>query len=160
MKQAIAYLNKQNPLLLAGGVALIIGVVYYLARKTVSDVVTGAGGLVSGNNAITESAKDFDGNVVDAYQGKGVLGTLGATVNAITGGAAASVGSWIGGLLATDYASEDLYYTVTFPNGDRHAVGSTTVSKDGYFNKTVPPYTNSRWRIGTDATGKRVAKAA
>lgn len=151
MKQVTDYLTKQNPLLLAGAAIAVIAAVYFLARKTVTDVVEGAGGLLSGNNDLTKDTP---------YEDMGILGTLGAAVDKVAGGATSKIGSWIGGLLASDVHSEDVFYTVTFPGGDRHAVQSTIVSNDGYFNKTIPPYANSRWRLGMDATGKRVAKAA
>ena len=76
----------------------IVGVlvVYYIARKVLPQI----GGLVSGNNAITQNQTDASGQPVTAYQGAGVLGTLGATANSASGGVFASIGEWIGGRLA------------------------------------------------------------
>lgn len=88
MKAATAYLTKQNPLMLAAGVVLVIGAVYYLGRQTVKDVASVAGGVVSGNNALTQGT---------AYEGAGVLGTLGAAVNQASGGFFETTGSKIGG---------------------------------------------------------------
>lgn len=82
------YLAKQNPLMLAAGVVLVIGVVYYLGRKTVKDVASAAGGVLSGDNALTEGTP---------YQGAGVLGTLGAAANEASGGFLESTGHRIGG---------------------------------------------------------------
>lgn len=91
-----AALAKQNPLMLAGAAALIIGLVYVLGRKTITDTVNAAAGAVSGNNAITQNQRDLDGNVVDAYEGRGILGTVGATFNSASGGIFASIGGAIG----------------------------------------------------------------
>ena len=78
-----------------GGYALAIGVagvVIYLlwnkaaaAGKAAADTV---GGVVSGNNAIT------DGTV---YQGGGLAGTVGAATNAASGGVLEKFGTWLGG---------------------------------------------------------------
>ena len=91
-----AYLGKQNPLLLAGGAVLVIGVLYWLGRKTIEDVAGAAGGAISGNNAITQNQVDIDGNKVDAYEGAGIFGTVGAAANSASGGVLASVGGAIG----------------------------------------------------------------
>lgn len=64
--------------------------VYMLARELP--------GMVSGNNAITRSATNAAGQPVSAYEGAGVLGTLGAATNAASGGLLASAGQWLGGL--------------------------------------------------------------
>jgi len=99
MKAAITNLSKQNPLLLAAGAALLVYVVYSLARKTITDVAKGAGGVVSGNNALTRGTP---------YQDAGVLGTLGAATNTVLGGVpqrvGESVGGWIYDLLHSDDA--------------------------------------------------------
>ncbi len=79
MKSAVANLSKQNPMLLAAGAALLIYVVYMLARKTLSDAASGAAGILTGNNAATAGTD---------YEGKGVAGTLGAVTNAVLGGPA------------------------------------------------------------------------
>jgi hypothetical protein len=83
----------------------IVGVVvlYYVLKK----VLPLAGGLVSGNNAITQNQTDASGAPVTAYQGAGVLGTLGAATNSASGGSFASIGEWIGGTLADLTGSYD-----------------------------------------------------
>lgn len=53
-------------------------------------------GLVTGNNALTQSATDGAGRRVTAYEGAGVVGTLGAAANAASGGYLASFGQWLG----------------------------------------------------------------
>jgi len=83
-----AYLAKQNPLMLAAGVALVIGVVYFLGGKTLKAAAQIAGGIVSGNNALTEGT---------VYQGAGILGTLGSAANEASGGFFETTGSKIGG---------------------------------------------------------------
>lgn len=49
------------------------------------------GGLASGRNVITGSAR------TDAYEGAGILGTLGAATDTVLGGAPSRVGEWLGG---------------------------------------------------------------
>lgn len=125
---ALEYLQKQNPLVLAGAAVLVIGAVYYLARKTISDTVDAAGGILSGDNALTKGTP---------YEGAGVAGTLGAGANAVTGGLLEKAGSFIGGKLydwfGSDPAASDTFYTVTFPDGKRHAINAAGVSGAGYF---------------------------
>lgn len=143
--KAIDNLSKQNPLLLAGAAALLIYVVYSLARKTVTDTVRGAGGLLSGTNAITKDT---------AYEGKGVLGTLGGAVDSITGGFTSTVGGWIAATLPAGGPGEMLYYTVTLPGGDRASIPSGSVAKSGAFT-----YKGVKYILGTQ-DGKRVARYA
>lgn len=82
--------NDLQTVLILGAV-LVGGVLLWRFSKV-------AGGIVTGNNGITRTATDAAGRPVTAYQGAGVAGTLGATVNAATGGAAASAGRWLGDL--------------------------------------------------------------
>lgn len=79
-----------NPVQVALGAAVLIGVVYYLGRKTLSDTASAAGGLVTGNNAITAGTP---------YAGKGIVGTIAGTANAASGGALQSIGEALGGWL-------------------------------------------------------------
>lgn len=76
-------------LLVLGAVAA--GAVYLLTRN--------AGGLVTGNNAITQAATNAAGQPVTAYQGAGVVGTLGAATNAASGGWLATAGQRLGSWL-------------------------------------------------------------
>jgi hypothetical protein len=71
---------------------LAVGVGYLLLRKGL-DV---GGGLVTGNNAITRRATNADNERITAYEGAGVLGTLGAATNAVSGGYLATFGQWLG----------------------------------------------------------------
>lgn len=79
-------------LLQAAAAVAVVGVGLYLVSK----VAGTAGGILSGNNAVTENATDASGNPVTAYQGAGVVGTLGAATNAASGGILASFGGWLG----------------------------------------------------------------
>src|SRR5690606_35306973 len=97
-KAATKYLQKQNPLMLAAGAALVVGVLYYLARRTVTDVASAAGGIVSGNNAVTEGT---------AYEGKGILGTLGGVLNSALP-FLDDVGEWVGGLGHNDVPGDNV----------------------------------------------------
>lgn len=86
-----------NPLQLALGAGVLIGLVYYLGRKTVTDAGAAVAGIVTGDNFITQNQHDWSGEKVTAYQDKGVLGTVGAAANSASGGAFASWGSSLGG---------------------------------------------------------------
>jgi hypothetical protein len=145
MKAALNNLSKQNPLMLAGGAALLVFVVYYLARKTITDVAKGAGGIVSGNNALTEGTD---------YEGAGVLGTLGAATNTVLGGVPSMIGEWLGGVFSPGSAGSMTYWRVIFPDGAAHAVASDTVAANGAFT-----YGGVRYILGTQG-GVRVARRA
>jgi hypothetical protein len=82
------------------GYALAIGVgglVIYLLwnkiGKTAGDAADGVGGLLTGKNGITKAAR------TDAYQGAGILGTLGAAVDNTLGGLPSRTGEALGGWL-------------------------------------------------------------
>lgn len=83
-------------------VAAVVGIVLLRKLPSASDVWSGAQevahhtadtitGLATGNNAITQSAR------TTAYQGAGVLGTLGATFDHLSGGNLSQFGEWLGG---------------------------------------------------------------
>jgi hypothetical protein len=74
---------------LIGGAVIVGGLILWRGSKI-------AGGLVTGDNALTRNAKDASGAPVTAYQGAGVVGTLGAAANAASGGYLASFGEWLG----------------------------------------------------------------
>jgi hypothetical protein len=77
-----------NPVQLALGAAIVLGVVYVLGRKTLTDAGGAVAGAVSGNNAATRGTP---------YEGAGVLGTMGAVVNDASGGLFQQWGEAIGG---------------------------------------------------------------
>ena len=93
MRSPVAALAGANPMLLGAGLAVLLIVGYSLARGALGTL----GGLVTGDNAITQNQTNADGEKTTAYEGAGVAGTVGAVVNSATGGAAASLGESIGG---------------------------------------------------------------
>ena len=155
-----SYVDKalSNPLPLAGAAVLIIGVVYFLARKTVKDVAEAAGGIISGNNAITQNQTNAAGEKVTAYEGAGVVGTLGAVANSVSGGTLASLGEKIGSglfsIFGSKYDPTKPVYIIRFPDGKTHGIDSNYIDKNGYFE-----YGGRKWKMGT-LNGVRVATAA
>lgn len=82
-------------------VALVIGAVFWSLKKTAGAVVAGVGaaadatlttatGVLTGNNVITQNANST------AYQGAGVIGTLGAATDTVSGGLFSNIGQSIG----------------------------------------------------------------
>lgn len=101
-----AKLLERQPLMVAaigGGLLLLwmagkaAGAVAEAASTAASATVDAAAGIATGNNAVTQNATNAAGEKTTAYQGAGVLGTMGAATNAVLGGAPASLGEWIGG---------------------------------------------------------------
>lgn len=140
-----------NAIPLAIGAAIILGVAYFLLRKTIKETADAAAGLLTGKNAITENATDASGEKVTAYEGAGVAGTLGATANAVSGGVLASIGGWLGSLGGDDYNEPRTYYRVKFPDGKYHAVGDTWVDSKNQFS-----FEGKRYKLGT-ISGEKVA---
>lgn len=99
MRSPVAALAGANPLLLGAGLAVLLIVGYSLARGALGEVAGIGAGLVTGDNAITRNQTNAAGEATDAYQGAGVLGTLGAATNSVSGGVFASVGESIGGAI-------------------------------------------------------------
>ncbi len=65
------------------------------------------------------------------------------------------IGANVGGALyewINPYPGQDMYYTVTFPDGSRHTVHSTDVSNTGAFS-----YGGQNYLLKTNAAGQRVA---
>jgi hypothetical protein len=80
---------------------VVVGVAYFLVRQSIKAagaVANAAGGVLSGNNALTQGTP---------YQGAGIAGTLGAGANVVSGGVLESIGDWLGGKAADvhDYFS-------------------------------------------------------
>lgn len=99
MKAAADYLAKQSPINLAIGAGVVLFALYYLGRQAIAEVANVAGGVLTGNNVITQNQHNAAGETVTAYQDAGVLGTLGAAANSTSGGVLASTGEAIGGWL-------------------------------------------------------------
>lgn len=88
---------KDKPVQFAIAVSIVGFAVYYLAGTTIKAAANVIGGAVSGNNAITQNQTNLAGENVDAYEGAGIFGTVGATFNSASGGVLATVGEKIGG---------------------------------------------------------------
>ena len=97
MKTAVSYLTKQSPVNLAIGAGIIIAVVYVLGRQAVKEVAGVVGGVATGNNIVTQNQTNAAGEKVTAYEGAGILGTLGAGFNSLSGGGLATIGEKLGG---------------------------------------------------------------
>ena len=77
----------ENPVALAIGASIIVGVLYLVGRKAIGEAVDAAAGIVSGNNALTKGTP---------YAGAGLPGTVGAIVNDASGGLFQSIGESLG----------------------------------------------------------------
>ena len=95
LRRELAGVNaaQLQALTIAGGFALGAFVLWRYGGK----VADAAGGVLTGNNTLTQTATNAAGERVTAYEGAGVLGTLGAATNAASGGTLASFGEWLGG---------------------------------------------------------------
>ena len=84
----------------AAGV-VVLGLLAYKLTQAIpnaaSAAVGGAAGLVTGNNVVTQNQANADGVKTTAYEGAGVLGTMGAAANSVSGGWFATMGENIGG---------------------------------------------------------------
>lgn len=76
-----------DPVKFAIAAGIVVGVVYFASRAVLKSAAAAAGGVVSGNNAITRDT---------VYEGKGIVATPAAVANAATGGLLESFGSWLG----------------------------------------------------------------
>lgn len=101
-----------NPIQLAIGVGIVAGIIYFLGRKVITEAAAVAGGVISGNNALTTGTP---------YAGGGVAGTLGAAVNQASGGSLQSIGEALGSW------AFDLFHTEYDPNSGLQT-GAKTVS--------------------------------
>ena len=52
-----------------------------------------------------------------------------------------------------DSVDENLFYTIKFPDGSKHAIGSTSVAGDGTFS-----YQDVRYKLFVDPAGNKVAQ--
>jgi hypothetical protein len=96
--------EKAETAIIVGGLVVVSLVAVYLLKKAAG--VTG--GILSGNNALTNNQTDAQGNTVTAYQNAGVFGTAGAAANTASGGVLASAGEYIGGKLADWFQTDPL----------------------------------------------------
>ncbi len=146
-----------------GGIAVaVIGglAVLYLGYEALKSftgkAVAAAGGVVSGNNVITQNQTDFSGTATTAYQGKGVLGTLGAAANSASGGIFASLGESIGSGLynllnpgssqSSSGSSGSSNYNGGQPSGSTTVTGSSASNANmGGVNFGLIDGSNSGW---------------
>jgi len=84
---------QTETLLILGAAGAVLLLLAYLTPK-VGQV---AGGIISGDNALTQGATNSQGEKVTAYLGAGFAGTAGAAANEASGGTLASLGEWLGG---------------------------------------------------------------
>ena len=126
--------NKQ--ILIIGGIAAGAMVLYFFGR------------------AIFSALKDF--NKGTPYEGAGVLGTLGNAADKLSGGTLSAAGESLGETLFNWFGpatpAMDVYYTVTFPDGARHAIHAPDVDRNGYFT-----YGGVKYRMKDDIQGKHFA---
>ena len=139
---------------IAGGLVLWVG--YEALKAFTNKAIAAAGGVVSGNNVITQNQTDFSGQATTAYQGKGVLGTLGAAANSASGGIFASLGESIGSGLydlfnpssagTTSGSSGSSDYNGGGPSGSTAVTGSSASNADmGGVNFGLIDGSNSGW---------------
>ncbi len=82
-----------------------VAVLYFFSDKLIGKKTAGApgngyvGGVLGavGGTSDAQASTNLDGSQQSAYEGKGVIGSLGATTNNLTGGALSSAGDAIGG---------------------------------------------------------------
>lgn len=114
-KTPVVLQTKEGQWVVLGLVALVV--VYYIGKhvlsaagKAAGAAADAAGGVLSGNNSLTQGTE---------YQGTGVAGTLGAATDKVSGGLFSSIGDWISGQVAN----------VTMPY-DPNATQPTGVNRD------------------------------
>jgi hypothetical protein len=76
-----------DPVKFAIAAAVVAGVGYFLVKTVLKQVGAQAGGLVSGNNAITDGTR---------YAGSGIVATPAAIADAASGGTLSALGGWLG----------------------------------------------------------------
>ncbi|MGH7168695.1 MAG: hypothetical protein ACRELG_00260 [Gemmataceae bacterium] len=91
-------LGGNDATMLALGIVALV-VVYYIGKQLLTGAANVVGGVATGNNAITAGTP---------YAGAGVLGTLGAATNDVSGGVLGNIGGWLGDEAAnvSDYFTE------------------------------------------------------
>jgi hypothetical protein len=138
---------KTETIVIGAGV-LVAGLVL---MNILPKLVKGAGGLVSGNNALTQNAKNADGSAQTAYQGAGIPGTLGAATNLATGGVLSSIGDWLGGGLYDAFHGDPMSMPIAPPSTaaaiDKYTQGGNAASGSGSIDTFTDPMTGfgSQW---------------
>lgn len=131
-------MNKQTGIIL-GLAALALAGVYFFGRRIIG--------------AVTEFNKDTP------YEGSGAVGALGNVADKVSGGTLSAVGSSLGATLYNWFGPKvpatDVYYSVTFPDGARHAIHAPLVDSFGFFT-----YAGVKYRMKDDVTGRHFAVRA
>lgn len=83
--------SDKQMLMLIGAAAVGAGFLWWQGRQVITATVDTAGGILTGNNAITEGT---------VYEGAGFLGTLGSATNKLLGGVPERLGEGLGLWLA------------------------------------------------------------
>lgn len=157
------FFNTKSGQYIALGVAGIAGVVFvvWYFKKQAKEALDAAAGLVTGDNAITKNQTNLSGEKLTDYEGKGVLGTLGAAANSISGGSLASLGQWLGGKtfdvvqwVKGEKPPSNLTYIILFADGSKRAVDSNAIDSNGYFSFEGRPY-----RLGLNSASEQYAVA-
>lgn len=86
----MAVVTDKQFLLIGAAVVFVGGVLAWKLSNVAEEAVDTVGGVLTGENELTEGTP---------YEGAGVLGSLGAATNAISGGALQSIGEWTGSAL-------------------------------------------------------------
>lgn len=80
----MAHLTDKQFKWVALGVLVGVPVLYFAGKKMVTGAVSG---IATGDNAVTEGT---------VYEGKGIIGTLGAVTNELSGGTLERFGNYLG----------------------------------------------------------------
>jgi hypothetical protein len=135
---------KTETILIGAGV-LVAGFVLY---KLTTKAAAVAGGVLSGNNALTQNQHNADGTPQTAYVGAGLPGTLGAAANTVSGGIFSSIGDWLGGGLY------DLTHSDPMQQGPVQTVQpSTPAAVDKYLQGGNAPSGSGSYDMFTDPEG-------
>lgn len=137
-----------DPVRLAIGASIVLVVVYLIGRRAVTDTADAIANINAGT----------------PYAGGGAVGTLGNIVNRATGGVPQAIGEGISSWFSPPFnADAFMTFAVLFPDGTKHAINASDISRDGYFNgsRSVYPWHDGKnWRIGINQAGVRVAVPA
>ena len=125
------------------GVGLAYVLVKYALPKLAGGAATGAANTLNAlnqglsTNDLTTGQTDFSGDSVN-YSGHGILSTLGAEVNALTGGLAASIGEGVGDALVPSGYTGYSYSTTLHRWTQVQASSGTVYNLDANGNITGP----------------------
>lgn len=87
LAKPLAQLAKADPVKLALGAGIVLGVVYLLGRQLAKDAAGAVGAAADAISRVNEGTP---------YEGTGIVGTIGNATNQASGGVLAEIGGWIG----------------------------------------------------------------